>query len=146
MLSNTSKYAIRAMIYLALCEKDEKKGKIGIKKISESLDIPAPFLAKILQILAKSKILSSSKGPNGGFTFNKLPGKTTLFDIVTIIDGKDIFDQCLLTLRPCNEENIPCPLHKKYTLIREETEKLFKEQDIESLANDIRKQEQIFAL
>ena len=62
MLSNTSKYAIRAVIYLALFAGKEKK--IGIKQISTDLSIPTPFLGKILQTLAKHKLLSSTKGPH----------------------------------------------------------------------------------
>ena len=59
----------RAMIYLAL--NADTEGKIGIKKISGDLKIPSPFLAKILQVLAKHKLLSSTKGPNGGFRLAK---------------------------------------------------------------------------
>lgn len=144
MLSNTCKYALRAVIYIALNE--DKKIKTGIKKISEVLDIPAPFLAKILQLLAKNKLLTSSKGPNGGFTFNKSPESISLYDIVLIIDGRDLFDRCLISMRNCYEHNIPCPLHDQYDTIRKEIEKLFKEQTIGSLAGNIRMQTQIFAL
>jgi DNA-binding IscR family transcriptional regulator len=49
MLSNTCKYAIRALIYLGKNSADGTK--IGIKKISNDLGIPTPFLGKILQIL-----------------------------------------------------------------------------------------------
>jgi Rrf2 family protein len=144
MLSNTSKYAIRAMIYLALHA--DKDNKIGIKKISNDLSMPSPFLAKILQVLAKHKLLSSTKGPNGGFGLGKDPLKITLYEIVTIIDGNDIFDKCLISLRSCNEENIPCPLHKKYEPLRLEMKKLFQQQDIGNLAHDIKNQDQVFAL
>jgi Rrf2 family iron-sulfur cluster assembly transcriptional regulator len=144
MLSNTSKYAIRAMIYLALNAGTESK--IGIKKISDDLDIPSPFLAKILQVLAKHKMLSSTKGPNGGFALGKEPHKITLYKIVTVIDGNDIFDKCLISLRSCHEENTPCPIHKKYEVIRHEIKKLFQQQDIMDLANDIKTQNQVFAL
>ena len=51
MLSNTSKYAIRAVIYLALYSTKEKK--VGIKEVASELDIPSPFLGKILQQLAR---------------------------------------------------------------------------------------------
>ena len=144
MLSNTSKYAIRAMIFLALNAGNENK--TGIKKISGELDIPAPFLAKILQILAKHKLLTSSKGPNGGFSLGRDAHKITLYEIVTVIDGNDIFDKCLISLRTCYEENIPCPLHQKYEPLRNNIKQLFQYQDIGNLANDIRTQEQIFAL
>ena len=144
MLSNTSKYAIRAAIYLALNSKNEVK--IGIKKISGDLNIPSPFLAKILQILAKRKLLSSTKGPNGGFCLAKDSKKITLYDIVTIIDGNDIFHKCLISLRTCHEENIPCPVHEKYEPIRNDVIKLFKEQTIDDLAHDIKAMNQVIAL
>jgi len=69
MLSNTCKYGIRAVIYLALHNAEEKK--IGIKEISSELNIPTPFLGKILQMLAKNKMLISTKGPNGGFGLDR---------------------------------------------------------------------------
>jgi Rrf2 family protein len=144
MLSNTSKYAIRAMIYLAL--NTNGQNKIGIKKIAKDLNIPSPFLAKIMQVLAKHKLLSSTKGPNGGFGLAKDSKKITLFEIVTIIDGNDIFEKCLISMRTCHEENTPCPVHKKYEPIREEIMKLFKEQVIGNLAYDIKSQHQIISL
>lgn len=144
MLSNTSKYAIRAMIYLALHAGQENK--IGIKKISGDLGIPSPFLAKILQVLAKQKLLSSTKGPNGGFGLGRNPQKITLYEIVTVIDGSDIFDKCLISMRTCHEEGTPCPIHQQYEPIRKGIKDLFQQQDIGSLAQDIRNQDRIFAL
>jgi Rrf2 family protein len=144
MLSNTSKYAIRAMIFLAINE--GSNNKTGIKKIAAALDIPAPFLAKILQILAKQKLLSSSKGPNGGFSLGRKAHKITLYEIVTVIDGSDIFDKCLISMRTCNEENKPCPLHAKYASIREGIKALFSQQDLGTLTSDIMSQEKIYAL
>jgi DNA-binding IscR family transcriptional regulator len=89
MLSNTSKYAIRAMIYLALNAQGDLK--IGIKKISGDLSIPSPFLAKILQVLAKHKLLASTKVER--WFYFRDPSRITLFEIVTIIDGNDMFDR-----------------------------------------------------
>jgi len=144
MLSNTSKYAIRAMIYLAL--NAESENKIGIKKISGALNIPSPFLAKILQLLAKHKLLSSTKGPNGGFALSKDARKISLYEIVTVIDGNDIFDKCLISLRSCHEQGIPCPVHDKFAPIRKEIMEFFQQQAIGDLANNIKTQRQIFAL
>ncbi len=132
------------MIYLALHA--EKDSRIGIRKISGDLGIPSPFLAKILQVLAKRRMLISTKGPNGGFGLGRDPRKITLYEIVTIIDGNDIFDKCLISLRSCNEENIPCPLHFSYEPLRNEIKKLFQQQDVGNLAMDIRKQDRIFSL
>jgi Rrf2 family protein len=137
MLSNSSKYAIRALIYLAL---NENGNKIGIKKIAKDLDIPSPFLGKILQSLVKYKMLESSKGPNGGFSLGKSAGEIYLIDIVEIIDGLDFFDACLIGLKSCSngEENMHCPTHGTFGPIRAQIKKLFKEESIGILANKIK--------
>lgn len=134
MLSNTSKYAIRAVIYLALNAGEEKK--IGIKMISKDLNIPTPFLGKILQTLAKHKLLSSTKGPHGGFGLGKRAEDIKLIDIVDIIDGQDVFRQCLIRLEDCNDKE-PCSVHYKYSEIRTNLINLFRNQNIGNLVDEI---------
>ncbi len=136
MLSNTCKYALRAVIYLAVHTDKEKK--IGIRKISEELGIPTPFLGKILQTLAKNRILSSTKGPHGGFGIGENPSKTTLMDIVEVIDGKDNFSMCAIGLKPCKKQEPYCVLHNKYAKSREEIKHLFESQSIIMLAEEIK--------
>ena len=119
MLSNTSKYAIRAVIYLAVYATDDKR--IGIKKIAEALDIPSPFLGKILQILVRRKLLSSTKGPNGGFGLGKDPNDITLYDIIMEMDGDDLFDTCLLGTGRCSdnkEKDGHCAIHNDFEEVR----------------------------
>jgi Rrf2 family iron-sulfur cluster assembly transcriptional regulator len=137
MLSNTCKYGIRAIIYLAL---EDSGKKIGIKKISEDLDIPSPFLSKILQRLAKNKILQSTKGPHGGFGLGRDGEDISLMDIVRIIDGMDFFERCLIGLKSCLNPDSPvrCPIHQQYEPIREETRKLFEDTTIAQLSESIK--------
>lgn len=139
MLSNTSKYAIRAVIYLALNAGEEKK--IGIKQISKDLNIPTPFLGKILQTLAKHKLLSSTKGPHGGFGLGRNAKKINLIDIVDIIDGQDIFNKCLIRLDDCNDKE-PCTMHSKYAEVREQLLNLFQNQNISELIYEIKQGKQ----
>jgi Rrf2 family transcriptional regulator, iron-sulfur cluster assembly transcription factor len=136
MLSNTCKYAIRAVIYLALNEEGAKK--IGIKRISEDLSIPNPFLGKILQILAKNKVLSSTKGPNGGFSLGKPAKDITLMDIVDIIDGDDSFNACVIGLQSCSIEEQNCPIHDEYAPIREQAKQVFMKLSFQTMAENIK--------
>jgi Rrf2 family protein len=133
MLSNTCKYAIRSVIYLAVNAGSAKK--IGIKKISEDLKIPTPFLGKILQNLAKQKLLSSTKGPHGGFGMGKKAEDIYLIDIVEIVDGLDMFNNCIIGMSPCslNTENKPCPIHFQFESLRKEIQNLFSEKTIAEL-------------
>jgi Rrf2 family protein len=138
MLSNTCKYAIRAVIYLAL---NGIENKIGIKEISKELDIPTPFLGKILQQLAKHKMLSSTKGPNGGFVLAKPATEITLLHIIEIIDGLDLFNDCLIGMRTCSasaHNDVQCPTHHKYLPISKQLYELFNTETIQVLADEIK--------
>jgi Rrf2 family protein len=139
MLSNTSKYAIRAVIYLALNGKNDSK--IGIKQISKDLEIPTPFLGKILQSLAKHKLLASTKGPHGGFSLGRKAHDISLMDIVEIIDGLDSFNMCVLGLKTCTESEAYCPVHSNYSGIREQLKTLFETENIGLLVEKIRTSE-----
>jgi len=135
MLSNTSKYAIRAVIYLAIYAVEKKR--IGIKKIADDLNIPSPFLGKILQVLVRRKLLSSTKGPNGGFGLGKEPEKITLYDIIIEMDGDDLFNTCLLGTRNCDDEKKEgeyCALHNDFEDVRNKMVELYKNKTIGELA------------
>lgn len=147
MLSNTCKYAIRALIYLG--KHSEDGTRIGIKKISADLMIPTPFLGKILQNLVKQKILVSTKGPNGGFGLGKKTEEISLYDIVKIVDGEDFFKNCLIGLNPCAThaiDNKPCPVHKRFGSIRQELCKFYQETSVSAIIADMSGIEDLIAL
>lgn len=134
MLSSSCKYGIRAVAYIA--SKSKKGEKIGIRQISKDLNLPTPFLAKILQQLAKQKILSSTKGPHGGFSLLKDPKNITLLDIIITIDGKDLIENCIIHNTTCScvgEENLICPVHDEYSRLRENLVKLFTRKTINGI-------------
>jgi Rrf2 family protein len=140
MLSSSCKYGIRAVTYIASKSKDG--GKIGIRQISKDLNLPTPFLAKILQLLAKQKILSSTKGPHGGFALLKDPKKITLLDIINTIDGNDLLENCIIHNTTCScvgEEKLICPMHDEYAKLRGNLVKLFSTKTIYSLVRSANK-------
>ena len=147
MLSNTCKYALRALIYLAKFSRPDKR--VGIKSISEDLELSAPFLGKILQNLVKQKLLVSTKGPNGGFSLAKSAGEITLWDIVTNVDGEEFFTNCLIRLEPCHTHDDSksfCPVHTQYEKLRNEIAKFYKETTLEVVGKDIEKYEDLMKL
>lgn len=147
MLSNTCKYALRALIYLGKFSEDNSR--IGIKKISEDLSLSSPFLGKILQNLVKQKLLVSTKGPNGGFGLGKNAGEITLWDIVTKVDGEEFFTNCLISLEPCitHDPTKPlCPVHTQYDKLRKEICAFYKETTLEVISADIDKYEDLVKL
>lgn len=135
MLSNTSKYAIRAMIYLELYSSREKK--VGIKEIAGTLDIPSPFLGKILQLLVKQKLLASTKGPHGGFYLEKPAMDIPLMEIIEIIEGKNLFNDCVVRTTACNPQ-YPCSIHHKMAMTRGEMRRIFSTETIADLVSEFR--------
>lgn len=138
MISNTCKYAIRAVTYLAMNEDGDKK--IGIKEISKTLDIPSPFLGKILQVLAKQKMLKSTKGPHGGFSLGRNAEEISLLDIVEIVDGLDFFNECLIGIKVCDrepEKQELCPFHKTADPLKNDLYKMYRDTKIGKLANGL---------
>jgi len=140
MLSATCKYGIRAVIFIAA--KPEQKFHVGLREIAEKLIIPQPYLAKILQILSKKKILRSSKGPHGGFTLMVPAAELTLMDIIAAIDGRDFFDSCYITGAKCNFDEPDrgvCILHNDLRKEKVRLEKFFSSKSIEACAEHLKK-------
>ena len=147
MLSNTCKYALRALIYLGKFSEDDKR--IVIKKISEDLGLSSPFLGKILQNLVKQKLLVSTKGPNGGFGLAKKAEEITLWDIVIKVDGEEFFTNCLISLEPCrtHDPSKPlCPVHSQYDKLRSEISGFYQKTTLETISKDIDKFEDLVRL
>ncbi len=135
MLSSKTRYALRALIYLSINEKGGER--IGIKNIAADLEIPTPYLAKIMQNLARQNILLSTKGPRGGFAMAKPPKKIKIMDIIELTEGKDFFDRCMLGLKSCTEGNVRCPIFKRYDEIRSQLKHLFRNQSIQDLIDEL---------
>lgn len=147
MLSNTCKYALRALIYLGKFSKEDQM--IGIKKISEDLGLSSPFLGKILQNLVKQKLLVSTKGPNGGFALARPADKITLWDIVIKVDGEEFFTNCLISLEPCRTHDPTkplCPVHSQYDKLRKQIGEFYQDTTLEIISKDIDKYEDLVRL
>ncbi|HEX5554171.1 MAG TPA: Rrf2 family transcriptional regulator [Chitinophagaceae bacterium] len=131
MLSKSCEYAIRALIYIMVNAAEDTK--INIDVISSAIGIPKYFTAKLLQSLSKQRIISSAKGPNGGFFIEPGAAEIPLSRVVEAIDGMGIFTGCVLGLSDCSEEH-PCPLHHQYKGIRAQIIAMLEGQNIRQLA------------
>ena len=135
MFSNSSKYAIRAILFLALNSNEEKK--IMVKNLSGKINVPHAYTAKILQELSRHNLVSSTKGPKGGFFLSERDKKQPLINIVKVIDGDDRLTSCLLSLEHCSEDR-PCPLHKMAAPLRDKLIKNLENKTICDLAKDVK--------
>lgn len=134
MFSKSCEYAIKAVIHL--CIETRNGGRLGIVEIAQAIESPEAFTGKILQTLAKHEIISSSKGPGGGFFINPNSNPILVMDIVQLIDGKHAFERCGLGLKECSED-YPCPIHKEFKSYSTRLKNLFEKKTIQDLAKEI---------
>ena len=134
MISKACKYGIRAAVFVA--SKAESGVKLNVKDIAKEVDAPEAFTAKILQILNKHRIITSLKGPYGGFYIERFQMEQPIINIVNAIDGMSIFKECGLGLKQCSETH-PCPLHFQYKIAREALLNAFQQTTVGHLAREI---------
>ena len=115
MFSKTCEYGIRAMIFVA--QKSKEGSRISLKEIAKGTGAPEHFIAKIMQELSRKKMVRSIKGPNGGFYMQPEEMQVSVAEIVTTLDGRGIYNDCVMGLKACNEKT-PCPMHHQYKDIK----------------------------
>ena len=134
MLSKASKYAIRSVLFLA--EKSSKTQKFGAKYIAEELEIPLHFIAKLLQQLVKVDVISSTKGPRGGFFTTEKDLENNVCAILDEIETGNVFEPCFMGLPRCGDDN-PCPVHHIVAPFKEAILEKFKHQSIAVFSKEI---------
>ncbi|HUC83252.1 MAG TPA: Rrf2 family transcriptional regulator [Flavisolibacter sp.] len=136
MLSVSCKYAIRSAVYLMTLSKSGVRA--GIKEVAREIEANEHTTGKILQELVRAGIISSAKGPSGGFFIAADAAPVYIIDIVKLVDGVHLFFDCGLGLRKCSEVK-PCPIHFTYKAAREKLYEKFSAITIADLAKDITK-------
>ena len=116
LYSRSAEYAIRAFAHLSQAPSGVY---VMARRIAEREEIPAHFLAKILQDLARRQIIRSSKGPNGGFALirDRQKPSLTLLDVVEAVDGPDCLARCAVGLDECTDQT-PCGMHDCWMGVR----------------------------
>ena len=110
MLRFTKKadYGLMAIHYIAFHQHD---GVVNAKRIAEELGIPAELLAKILQRLAKQRLIMSHNGPKGGYVLARRPTEITLGQVIRALEGP-------INIVSCLEDSSDCPQMERCNLRR----------------------------
>lgn len=82
--SKRADYGLMAIHYIAF---HQHSGVVNAKRIAEELGIPSELLAKVLQRLAKRKLITSVNGPKGGYILARDPGTIKVGEVLRAIEG-----------------------------------------------------------
>lgn len=140
MITKKSKYAIKALVYLA---KRDPKEPVLIEEISNSEKIPRKFLEAILLDLRKAGILGSKKGKGGGYYLIKKPEDINMAEVLRLFDGPIALVPCVAHkyYEACEEclDEITCPIREVFRIIREQTVATLKDNNFAELINKEKK-------
>lgn len=107
MISQTAEYALRAMVFLA--EYGDRSHTI--QQIASATEVPAGYLSKVMQSLARAGLVRSQRGKHGGFALAAAPEELTVYQVVQAVDPIPRITRCPLR-NPAHEEGL-CALHRR---------------------------------
>ncbi len=128
LITRETDYAIRTVVYLAR----ESDRVANVAEVAEAMRIPKSFLAKIVQRLAKKKLVESLRGVHGGFRLAMDPKEITVLAILEAIQGVASINMCVAGRGKCGLSPT-CAVHPIWVDMREEVERRLRDQTIARL-------------
>ncbi|MDR3710030.1 MAG: Rrf2 family transcriptional regulator [Capsulimonadaceae bacterium] len=127
-------YALLALCYLTAAGDGGRGRLVNSKEIAEHYNIPIELLAKIMQVLARHQLVSSSPGPTGGYRLTRDPADVSVAMIVKIIDGQVGMIHCSNGNDSGCEQFERCTIRNPLTTIEERMYELLEKMSIREIS------------
>jgi Rrf2 family protein len=132
-LTKKADYGLMAMKHLA---EHAPKGACSAKDVAEAYGIPQEALAKILQRLAKARLLTSQHGSNGGYTLARDPKTITAFEVIQAIDGPLFITSCVTVRGECGQTD-RCTVREPLRKVNQSIEQVLKNINISQMKEEL---------
>ncbi len=129
MLSQTAEYALRTIVWLA----SHPDQSLTNHKIANGTQVPAGYLAKVMQALRHADLVRSHRGLYGGFTLARSPDRITMLDVINAVEPIHRIETCPLGLESHGTEL--CPLHRRLDEAAALIEEAFSKTTVAELLN-----------
>jgi len=107
-ITRASDYAVRVMIHLAGLPPRSTERQ---SELSKATNVSGHFLSKVLQQLARARLIRSQRGSGGGYALAVAAESVTLLDVVQAIEGPVRLNQCIEEGPACERKSW-CPAHQ----------------------------------
>lgn len=77
-----AEYALRALLTLAASDRS-----MSAEHLAQDQELPAKFLGAILSDLRRGGLVTSQRGPEGGFRLARDPDEVTIADVLRVVSG-----------------------------------------------------------
>lgn len=130
ILSQTAVYALKATLCLAEASPERR---LRVDDVASRLGVPRNYLSKIMHALARGGVLTSSRGPGGGFALARPAGEVRLSEVVEPFGGASLESGCLLGRPQCSDAN-PCAAHERWKSVAKSVKSFMEDTSIADLA------------
>ena len=129
MISQTAEYALRAICYLA----DNPDESLTADTIAKATKVPVGYLSKIMHMLVKAGLVTSQRGPRGGFLIAAAPRKIRVYDVFEAVEPIRRIKSCPLEI---GAHKKLCNLHRMLDGTLAHMEQVFKRTTLADLIDD----------
>jgi len=130
VISQSAEYALRAVVWLAAHPEET----LSTPEIARRTMVPAGYLSKVLQALARAGLVTSTPGRAGGFVLTRPPDRISVLDVIGAVGPLLRIERCPLGVEAHGEHL--CPLHERLDAVVAHAERIFSETTIAELVKE----------
>ena len=136
MLAQKTRYALRTLLYLA-----EQGGAMPVQlaNIASSQRVPPKYLELIMLDLKKAGMVSSTRGPKGGYVLARAPADISFGEVVRAMQGPIALISCASVnfYAPCGDchDEESCAIRRAFSILRDQSAKLLEGISLEQAAS-----------
>lgn len=131
-LSTRGRYATRAMFDLAA---NYQSKPITLGSIAQRQEISVQYLEQLIGPLKVAGLVSSMRGPNGGFTLTKPPSEIKVSDIIQIVEGSTAPVECVDIPEICRHSD-NCPTRGIWVRAKQALDNVFESITLQDLIDE----------
>jgi len=130
-VSKATAYALHALMYMV---RHITELPVATGTIAKAEGIPSGYLAKVFQRLVKAGLVEVVKGRRKGYVFARPPEEISLLDMFEAIEGKVLFDDCLLRHCKCGGTPENCYIYAQWISSTRKMSRLLEETNLVTAA------------
>ena len=125
MLAQKTRYALRSLLYLA-----EESGEepVRLARIAQTQQVPPKYLELIMLELKKAGLVTSVRGPKGGYRLTRDPAGISFGEVVRAMQGPIALIPCASVnfYAPCGDchDEANCAIRRAFSLLRDQSAQL----------------------
>jgi len=122
MLAQKTRYALRSLLFLV---EEGDDSPVQLARIAETQQIPPKYLELIMLDLKKAGLVTSIRGPKGGYTLARDPASISFGEIVRIMEGPIALVPCASVnfyarCGDCHDE-ATCAIRRAFAIVRDQS-------------------------